>query len=176
MKKSRKKASETPASHNGIYRLDEISEAFKIPKSVLYGWTVQEKLVTADYPGRSCRPSLYIEKSAAAILVIDMMMRAGILKRDIKKFLDANKQLLYAEKYSDGDTATLYSAFVNREVKIGAIRKYAHTLLVSYVTSAMATKKEEKKNAVQKESRNEGGAVQAHRGEPVEGAAGLASV
>lgn len=175
MKKS-KKASGTPASHNGIYRLDEISEAFKIPKSVLYLWTVQEKMVEADYAGRSRRPSLYLEKSAAAVLLIDMMMRAGITKDSIKKFMAANKQLIFQEKYSEADRATIFNAFVNHEIKIGAIRKYAHSLLANYVASANAAKREEKKNDVQEKPRNEGRAVQAHHGEPVEGTAGLASV
>lgn len=164
MKKKSRKASETPASHNGVYKIAEMAKAFGIPESVVYLWTIQEKLVTPDYQGRTQRPSLFLEKSAAVILMIDKMNKAGIVKSDIKRFISANRNLVFKASIAPSEEAVLSRGFIKSVVKVGLIRQEARKLLQEYV------------NAVQEKPSVEVSRVPEHREAPVEGAPGLASV
>ena len=164
MKKSRKKASETPASHNGIYRIDEMAKAFGIPKSRLYFWSIQEKLVPPDYHGRSKRPSLYMEKSAALLLMIEKMLAEGIRMPDIKAFLKRNHIVLYRDYLSESDAVILHRGSISHTIYVGAIRKDAKKMLKEYL------------NGLQEKPRTESSSVQAHPQQPVKAADGLASV
>jgi DNA-binding transcriptional MerR regulator len=173
MKRKSRKTPKTDAtaSHNGVYRLDELAVAFDIPRSVIYLWTIQEKLVEADYPGRSKRPSLYLEKSAAAIYLIRVLQDIGMSKADIKKFLASKRNVIMSDSPKMSDVATIEKGYVSIQVRIGVVRSVAKMLLRNYVKST-----EEKKNEIHKKPRSESSPVPEHHGEPVEGAQGLASV
>ena len=161
-KKKRSKVATGPLpTHNGVYRVEEIADAFGIPRSVVYLWTAQEKIVKPDYIGRSRRPSLFIGKSVAAILLIRELLAGGMSKPDVKRFFKIHQQAIYADKVTLGRELYFGNGLVTHSVKIGAIRSISNHLMEKYLENA-------------KKPRVESSPVPAHSGEPVEAASGVA--
>lgn len=178
MKRQRKarKVRGTPASHNGVYRVDEMAKAFGLSKSVVNLWTTAERFVLPDYPGRSRRPSLYMEKTASVLYLVKEMLRSGLLKADIKTFMVTNKQVVYSDHPKATDLAFLDNGSVRVIVRVGRIRLEARKLLQAYVASAQKAIRQEKENEVPEKPEVKGSPVQPHHGEPVEAAVGVASL